>query len=478
MSTREDTNTTAIRRAYRLTLDPTPQQDRTLSRWAGAARFTFNHTLAAKQASHKRWLQEVAFATYPPESLTEEQARRSIRLPLPSANSLNTWLTEIRNTHRVAAEQGLLLSGRDGRDHEPWMHAVNRHALIGGMRNADTAWNSWLASFKGTRAGKRVGYPHFKKRGVARESFTIAHDRKRPGIRLATARRLRIPGFGEVRIYDHAKVLQRKLRKGIVDITSVTVSRHGHRWYASLCVHEAIPAPRLSKRKSDAGTVGVDLGVHTFAALSNGELIPNPKISTAHAEKRARLQRRLARSQKGSHNRAELVREIGRHAHLEARRRAGHAHELTNRLVNTWAVVGIEDLNVCGMTRSARGTMERPGRDIRAKAGLNRSILNVAPSQVRRLLEYKATWSGTKLIVIDRFAPTSKTCSNPDCGTVKAKLPRGERTFRCTKCGLTLDRDVNAAINIAALADAASSKEEAQNARRDAPRKTILCTVL
>jgi putative transposase len=133
------------------------------------------------------------------------------------------------------------------------------------------------------------------------------------------------------------------------------------------------------------------------------------------------------------------------------------------------------------MTRSERGTIEKPGRNVRAKSGLNRSILDVAPGRVRRLLEYKAAWSGTKLMVIDRWAPSSKMCST--CGAVKAKLSRGARTFRCKQCNLALDRDVNAAINIAALADAARSTnvpgpsspgtEEAKNARRAAPRKPV-----
>lgn len=327
--TATETATTAIRRSYRLTLDPSPKQAQKLCQWAGAARYTYNFAIAAKQESHKLWRQEVAFATYPPAELTEEQARKSIRIPIPTAYDLNAWLTETRNIHRTAAKNGLLVPGVDGRDHEPWLHEVNRHALVGGMRHADAAWKNWVASFQGSRAGKRVGYPGFKKSGVARKSFTVAHDRKNPGIRLATTRRLRIPGFGEVRIHDHAKGLQRKLRKGTVDITSVTVTRRGHRWYASLAVEETIPTPRLSNRRRAAGTVGVDLGVHTFAALSTGELIENPKIKASHAKKLARLQRRLARSQKGSRNRAELVQKISRLSHLEARRRQGHALSVT-----------------------------------------------------------------------------------------------------------------------------------------------------
>ncbi|TJY67339.1 transposase [Arthrobacter sp. CAU 1506] len=450
--------TTVIRRAYRLTLDPTPRQAQMLSHWAGAARAMYNHSISAKQESHKRWLQEVAFATYGPVALTEEQARKTIRIPIPSTPDFNAWLTGTRNFHREAAGKGLPVPGLrdDGREHEPWLHAVNRSALVGGLRNADRAWNNWMASFKGIRAGRRVGYPRFKKRGVARDSFTITHDRKSPGIRLATTRRLRIPTFGEIRFHDHAKHLQRKIRRGTVEITSVTVSRHGHRWYASLAVEETIPVPRLSKRKRTAGIIGVDLGVHTLAALSNGDLIANPKIKASHARKLARLQKRLARSQKGSRTWKQLVHKIGRLAHLEARQREGYAHDLANRLVKTWAGIGIEDLNVAGMTRSARGTIEKPGRNVHAKAGLNRSILDVAPAQIRRILEYKTAWSGTCLVVIGRFEPTSKKCSA--CGVEKDKLPRKERIFHCDACGLTLDRDINAAINIAALADVATAE--------------------
>lgn len=465
MSTLTATATTVIHRAYRLTLDPSPQQAKRLTQWAGAARYMYNHAIAAKRGSHQLWLQEVAFATYE-QALTEEQARSAIKIPIPSTPDFNAWLTTIRNTHRDAAGNGFLLPGREGRENEPWVHAVNRSALVGGMRQADEAWKNWIASFQQTRAGRRVGYPRFKKRGVAHDSFTITHDRKSPGIRLTTTRRLRIPTFGEVRIHDHAKRLQRKIRTRTVEVTSVTVNRHGHRWYASLTVEETIPTPRPSKRKRAAGIVGVDLGVKVTAALSNGDLIPNPRIKASHAIKLGRLQKALARSKKGSRNRAQLVGKIGRLAHLEVRQREGHAHDLTNRLVNTWAVIGIEDLNVAGMTRSSRGTVELPGKNVRAKAGLNRAILDVAPAQIRRLLGYKTTWAGSQLIVIDRWAPTSKTCST--CGAVKAKLKRSERTFECEVCGLALDRDVNAARNIAALAAVAPSTEETQNARRAA----------
>jgi putative transposase len=464
----ETVGTTVINRAYRLTLDPTPRQEEQLLRWAGASRFAFNHALAAKKQAHRVWSQDVAFATYE-QGMTEAEARKATRVPIPSLADFNAWLTATIREHRAADQAGTMLTGRDDAEYSPWLHTINRHVLTGGIRRADAAWKNWLDSFKGARAGRRVGYPRFKKKGVATDSFTVNHDRKNPGIRLSTTRRLRIPTFGEIRIHDHAKRLRRKLAAGTVDVISVTVSRHGRRWYASLTVEETTTPAQTTKRQRAAGTVGVDLGVKATAALSTGDLIPNPRVKASHARKLARLQQKLARAQKGSRRRADLVRKIGQLNHLEARRREGHAHALANQLAKGWAVVGLEDLNVAGMTRSAAGTTEKPGKNVRAKSGLNRVILDTAPATLRRLLGYKTHWNGSRLVIIDRWAPTSKTCSS--CGTVKPKLSLGERVYHCQACGLVLDRDVNAARNVAALADVAPSAEETLNARGADPRK-------
>lgn len=116
------------------------------------------------------------------------------------------------------------------------------------------------------------------------------------------------------------------------------------------------------------------------------------------------------------------------------------------------------------MTRSARGTLDQPGRNVRAKSGLNRAILDAAPGELRRqLVEYKTNWYGSSLKVIDRFFPSSQTCSA--CGA-KAKLTLADRVYRCAECGFIADRDVNAAINIAAQAAVAPGTEETLNARR------------
>ncbi|WP_169702090.1 RNA-guided endonuclease InsQ/TnpB family protein [Janibacter terrae] len=152
------------------------------------------------------------------------------------------------------------------------------------------------------------------------------------------------------------------------------------------------------------------------------------------------------------------------HADL-AERRATTQHALTKRLSTSHDVVAIEDLNVAGMTRTARGTLEQSGSNVRAKAGLNRSILDVGFGEIRRQLTYKAAWYGSRLAVIDRWEPTSKTCST--CGTARATLPLAEREYHCTTCDTRIDRDLNAARNILAAAvmlDDARGKQESRNA--------------
>jgi putative transposase len=143
---------------------------------------------------------------------------------------------------------------------------------------------------------------------------------------------------------------------------------------------------------------------------------------------------------------------------------------LSTRLAKSHGTVVVEDLNVRGMSRSARGTVEKPGSNVRAKAGLNRSLADQGFGVLRRMLEYKCRWYGSRLVVAPRFFPSSKRCSG--CGVVCAELRLEERVFRCVACGLCLDRDLNAARNLvwwASVAhDVAGSAPETENARRGA----------
>lgn len=425
-----------VLRAYRFALDPNREQLVKLAQHAGAARWAFNYALAAKMAAHQRWREQVDQLVQ--AGVPEEQARKQVPLKIPNKPVVQKALNAVKGDDR---------KGIDGVC--PWYHTVSTYAFQSAFADADTAWSNWVASLRGERAGRRVGYPRFKKKGRCRDSFRIHHDVKKPTIRPEGYRRLQVPRLGLLRLHGTAKPLVRALARGAV-VQSVTISRGGHRWYAAVLVKQPARPVEPTRRQRAAGTVGVDLGVHHLAALSDGTTVDNPRPLTRALRRLAKAQRALARTQKGSARRRKAAARVGRLHHQIAERRAGYLHQLTKRLATSWACVAIEDLHVVGLTRSARGTLASPGRNVRAKAALNRAILDAAFGEVRRQLTYKTTWYGSRLVVCDRFAPTSKTCSA--CGAVKTKLSLDERVYRCDHCGLVLDRDVNAARNIAAAA--------------------------
>ncbi|MGB5952074.1 MAG: RNA-guided endonuclease TnpB family protein [Ornithinimicrobium sp.] len=457
--------TTEVIRAYRVALDPTTDQEHDLARHAGAARWAYNHAIAVKMHAHAVWRQEVAWSTYdtlshldPAEA--EKAARKSVKVRFPTKPAIQKALNAVKGDSRT---------GVDGAC--PWWHEVSTYAFQSALADADAAWATWMASYRGTRSGRRVGYPRFKSKRRIRPSFRLHHDVKKPTIRPEGCRRLVMPRIGSVRLHGNVRHLARRIRRGTAVIQSVTISRGGSRWYASILVKQHVLLPtKPTPRQERAGTVGVDLGVHHLAALSDGTLIANPRHLRAASRRLRRAQQALARTKRDSSGRAKARKRVARLHHQLAERRHASLHQLTKHMATSWATIGIEDLNVAGMTASAKGTLEEPGANVRAKAGLNRSVLDVSPGELRRQLTYKTTWYGSTLHVIDRWAPTSKTCSA--CGTVKPKLALAERRYTCTNCGLVINRDVNAARNIAALARAghatpvASDAEETQNARR------------
>lgn len=443
----DTTATKATHRAYRFCLDPTDRQREVFARHAGAARWAFNWRLATIIDGHKAYtalVQKVAAD----KGISEGEAKTCIKEAgiapkTPSSYKMCTdHLTQMVSEHRHRAKDA-------PDDDSAWMHQINRHAFTSAMANADTAHKNWRDSLTGKRTGPRMGYPRFKKKKTARKTFTIRHDCKNPTIRLAGYRRLRVPTIGEVRLHDSAKRMARHIARGAV-ITSVTISQSGSRWYASVLVRYTPETVRPTKRQRAAGAVGADLGVKVVAALSTGEIVDNPHVYAGFADRIAELQRAQARCTRGSSRYRKRERRIAHLKHLESLERKRHIHALTKRLATEFAVVAIEDLNVQGMMRSAKGTLAKPGKNVRAKSGLNRSIADVSPGEIRRQLTYKTSWYGSELRVIDRWAPTSKACSR--CGSVKPKLGLHERRFTCEQCGLVLDRDLNAARNIVQIA--------------------------
>ncbi|AGB27271.1 transposase (plasmid) [Mycobacterium sp. JS623] len=438
-------------RAYRFALDLTPTQEQQCRQHAGAARWAYNHALAAKFAALDA---RQATITTLVEQGVDPKVAATQAPKIPTKPAIQKALNATKGDNRTDLDGDC-----------PWWHTVSTYAFQSAMIDVDTAWKNWLDSITGKRRGQRVSRPRFKTKHRSRDSFRIHHDVKNPSIRPDTGyRRIIVPRLGSLRVHDSTKKLCRALDRGAI-IQSVTISRGGHRWYASILTKTpAAITAAPTRRQRKAGTVGVDVGVHHLAALSTGDIIDNPRHLDRARARLNKAQRKLSRTQRGSTRRRRAAAVVGRRHHEVAEQRATTLHTLTKRLATGWATVAIEDLNVLGMTRSARGTIDQPGTNVRAKAGLNRAILDAAPGELRHQLNYKARWYASTIAVCDRWYPSSQTCST--CGA-RTKLRLSQRAYRCAECGLDLDRDVNAAINIATYAVAVTpDTEETQNARR------------
>ena len=181
--------------------------------------------------------------------------------------------------------------------------------------------------------------------------------------------------------------------------------------------------------------VGIDLGLKHLATLSDGEVIPNPRHLKRRLKKLKRLQRVVSRRQKGGKNRKKAVKKLAKQHRQIKNQRHNTLHQVTTRLAKTTSALVIEDLNVSGMLKNHH---------------LAQAIGDVGFYEFKRQLLYKASWYGARVILADRWEPSSKRCSG--CGWIDTDLTLSDRTFRCEQCGLVLDRDLNAAINLAQLA--------------------------
>lgn len=325
----------------------------------------------------------------------------------------------------------------------PWWAENSKEAYSSGLDALARALEGFAKSRKGERGGS-VGFPRRKKKWAHRSCrFTTG------AIKVVDDRHVQLPRLGQIRTLEQTTKLQTALDAGRARVLSATISEEAGRWFVSFtCELERADAPATRP----AAVVGVDLGVKHLTALSTGELVANPKALGHYARRMARLQRELSRRQKGSKRRARTKARLA-HTHARvAHTRRDSLHELTHRLSSTYGTVVIEDLNVAGMTAAPKPVPDGAGGHAhngrRAKAGLNRAVLDASPAELRRQLTYKLAWRTGTLLVADRFYPSSKTCSS--CGAVKAKLSLDERTYRCEHCGLEIDRDLNAALNLAA----------------------------
>ncbi|GLX03342.1 RNA-guided endonuclease TnpB family protein [Microbispora sp. NBRC 16548] len=337
---------------------------------------------------------------------------------------------------------------RDG-GHD-FLYEVSSVPLQQALRHQHTAFANFFAG--------RARYPRYKSRhGRQSATYTRSAFRWRDG-RLFLAKMDEPIAF----VWSWPEV-----DPATINPATVTVSRDSDgRWYVSLAVEAETGPEPLPVTDVD---VGVDLGVSDFAVLSTGEKIPNPRHLERKARNLARYQRRMTRKQRGSSNRAKAKARVAR-AHTKVRdARADFLHRTSTRLVRDHDLIVIEDLNVTGMVRNR---------------SLARVISDCGWGEFRRQLGYKTARAGRRLVVIDRWFPSSKTCSA--CGHLLATLSLSTRHWTCPGCGTRHDRDVNAAKNILAAGRAVSAcgadvspqgsslrrsavKQEAQPARAGSP---------
>ncbi|HAT3961663.1 TPA: transposase [Citrobacter freundii] len=281
---------------------------------------------------------------------------------------------------------------------------------------------------------KRAAFPRFKKRGP-NDAFRYPQ-----GVKLdQTNNCIALPKLGWIRY--------RNSREVIGEVKNVTVIQSCGKWYVSIQTEYEVP----EQVHKAASMVGLDAGVTKLATLSDGTVYQPVNSFKANQRKLAMLQRQLSRKVKFSASWQKQKKKIQRlHSHI-ANIRRDYLHKVTSEISKNHAMIVIEDLKVCNISKSAKGTAERPGRNIRAKSGLNRSILDQGWYEMRRQLEYKQLWRGGQVLAIPP-AYTSQRCVC--CGHTAKENRQTQSKFVCQVCGYTENADINGARNILAAGHA------------------------
>jgi putative transposase len=310
----------------------------------------------------------------------------------------------------------------------PYLSEAHSQILQQSLKDLDRAFQNYFA--------KRAGYPNFKKKG-RKDSFRYPQGFKIDGDNA----RIFLPKIGWVR-YRQSRPIEGTPKQ-------VTVSPDVDKWYVSVQTELSVAEPETLT----GPVVGVDMGVVNFATLSDGTAIPPVKLARYEKNLRRR-QRVLARKKKGGKNRMKAVKKVAK-AHRKIRRcHVDHAQKASTSLAKNHGVVVVEDLRVKNMTKSAKGDPENPGRNVKAKSGLNRAILNQGWGRFMTLLENKLWRRGGTLIKVPPHH-TSQKC--PACGHVAKENRKTQADFKCVACGYENNADVVGALNVLAAGQAVRS---------------------
>jgi len=355
------------RKVYRFRVDPTADEEAALARFAGARRFVFNWALQRRKESY-------------------EQTGKAI-----SWSELSIELTALKN--------------KPGFE---WLKEIDSQLLQQALADCKRAFDNFFQ--------KRAGFPRFKRKHCARQSFRIPQR-----VKLENGR-VYIPKIGWVAVRQSQAV--------DLPLKSATFKREATgKWYVSLVVE--FEAPDLPKPAIETETaIGIDVGFDRFATDSDGGVVENPRFFRKAERKIKRAGRRLSRRKKGGANRAKARRALAREYQKVANRRADFAHKFSTTVVKENDTIACETLNLKGMSR----------------AKLAKSVHDAAHRETFRQIEYKARWRNRNFVFVGRWFPSSQLCS--ECGDRHQELSLSDRFWNCPNCGARHDRDHNAAKNV------------------------------
>ncbi|MBY4867806.1 transposase [Burkholderia sp. Bp9017] len=370
-------------RAFKFELTPNGEQQCNMCGFAGACRFVFNKALALQKENYETDDKFIGYVTM--------------------AKHLTAW--------------------RNGTE-TPWLKDAPVHPLQHALKDLERAYKNFFA--------KRAAFPRFKKKGHG-DSFRYPDSKQ---IKLdQVGNRIFLPKLGWLRYRNSRDVLG--------EVRNATVSRHAGKWFVSIQTSREVaqPVPQATS------AIGIDLGIARFATLSDGSFLAPLNSFKRHKARLRRAQRAMSRKVKFSRNWKKAKARIQRiHARIGNARR-DYLHKATTTISQNHAMVCIEDLQVRNMSRSAAGNSDAPGRNVQAKSGLNKAILDQGWFEFRRQLDYKLAWHGGWLVAVPA-ANTSRTC--PACEYVSIENRQTQAVFRCVGCGHEDHADVVGAINILA----------------------------
>lgn len=301
----------------------------------------------------------------------------------------------------------------------PWLKDCHSQVLQQSLKDLESAFKNFFA--------KRSNFPKFKQKGL-KESFRFPQHCKLE----QNNSRIYLPKIGWMRYYNSCNV--------VGEIKNITINCKCGKWYASIQTEFEIETPT-----PNGGEIGIDMGIVRFATLSNGEYFEPIHAFKMHKGKLSKLQRQLKNKVKFSKNSQKLNFKIAKLHHKIANIRKNHLHQISRQISKNHAIVYVEDLQVVNMSKSCKGSIEQPGKNVKQKSKLNRAILDQSWYEFKRQLDYKLAWNGGYLIYVPP-QNTSRCC--PACEYVSKENRLKQSDFKCVKCGYMNNADVVGAINI------------------------------